>query len=76
MGITKDKGNLAEIKVAAFLIEKGFKVLVPWGENNRYDLVAEKENKFLRIQVKYVSPKKGRLSVPLRSANNWKIIKI
>jgi Holliday junction resolvase len=75
MGITKDKGNLAEAKVAAFLIQSGFHVLIPWGENHRYDLVAEKGGLFTRIQVKFVSPKSGRLQVPLRSANNWKVVK-
>ena len=49
--------------------------MVPWGENHRYDLVAEKDNSFLRIQVKFVSPRRGCLTVPLRSANNWKAVK-
>ncbi|MBI5700400.1 hypothetical protein HZC34_00930 [Candidatus Saganbacteria bacterium] len=75
MGLTKEKGNLAEIKVAAFLIQKGFNVLIPWGENQRYDLVAEKNGLFVKIQVKYVAPKMGHLTVPLRSANNWKVVK-
>jgi Holliday junction resolvase len=52
MGITKDKGNFAEAKVLTFLIKKGFNVSLPWSENSKYDLVAEKGGKFLRVQLK------------------------
>jgi len=48
----------------------GYKVLLPYGENSRYDMVAEKDNKFLRIQVKYTTPKNGVLEVNCRSSNN------
>lgn len=58
-----------------YLIERGFNVSIPWGENIRYDLVSEKDGVFKRIQVKYVTPKDGRLVVFLRSANNWNTIK-
>jgi len=35
----KTKGYIAEIYVTAKLIEDGWRVLNPIGENNRYDLV-------------------------------------
>lgn len=60
--------------VAARLLESGYKVLFPVGENNRYDLVSEKGGKFNRIQVKYVTPKNGVLDVNCRSSNNWSIL--
>lgn len=69
----KTKGNLAELEVAADLVERGWRVLFPFGENNRYDLVAEKEGRFVRIQVKYVTPKNGALIVNCRSSNNWSV---
>lgn len=75
MGLTKLKGDLAEAKVLTFLVKEGFHVLLPWSEDCRYDLAAEKNGRFLRIQIKFVSPRNGRLSVPLRSANNWKAVK-
>ena len=37
-------------------------------------MVAEKGNKFLRVQVKYVTPKNGALEVSCRSSNNWSVI--
>jgi len=74
MAITKQKGDIAEAYVTYLLKQNGFNVLVPWGEDNRYDLVTEKKGIFKRIQVKYVTPKNGVLEVPIRSSNNYNII--
>lgn len=70
----KTKGYIAETYVAARLIEDGWRVLNPIGENNRYDLVAERDGRFIRIQVKYVTPKNGALDVNCRSSNNWSVL--
>ena len=67
----KTKGSIAELQVCADLTRRGWKILIPYGENQRYDLVAEKEGKFVRIQVKYVTPRNGVLIVNCRSSNNW-----
>lgn len=56
------------------MIEMGWRVLLPYGENARYDLVGEKDGKFIRIQVKYVTPKDGVMDANCRSSNNWSII--
>lgn len=69
----KTKGSIAEMIVASRLMEKGWHVLFPFGENSRYDLVAEKDGEFLRIQVKYVTPRNGALEVNCRSSNNWSV---
>jgi hypothetical protein len=42
MAITKQKGDIAEAFVTFFLKNNGFNVLLPWGEDVRYDLVSEK----------------------------------
>ena len=70
----KTKGDIAELAVSKRLIEEDWKILFPYGENHRYDLVAEKNNKFLRIQVKYSTPKNGVLEVNCRSSNNWSVL--
>lgn len=69
----KQKGTLAELRVAACLLANGWNVLIPYGENNRYDLVAERSGKFIRIQVKYVSPSNNGLNINCASSNNWSI---
>ena len=74
MAITKQKGDIAEAFITYLLKDNGLNVLVPWGEDNRYDLVSEKNGIFKRIQVKYATPKNGTVEVRLRSRNNYNII--
>lgn len=74
MAITKQKGDTAEAFVTYLLKQNGFNVLIPWGEDSRYDLVTEKNGIFKRIQVKYVTPKNGALEIGIRSCNNYNII--
>jgi hypothetical protein len=40
MAPTKAKGDLAELKVAADLIAKGYRVALPFGEDCDYDLTS------------------------------------
>jgi len=45
--------------MAAF-VDAGYRILIPFGENHRYDFVAEdQEGRFLRIQVKSGRLKNG-----------------
>ncbi|MCX5695366.1 MAG: group I intron-associated PD-(D/E)XK endonuclease [Candidatus Omnitrophica bacterium] len=74
MAITKQKGDIAEAFITYLLKQNGFNVLIPWGEDNRYDLVSEKNGVFKRIQVKYITPNNGALEVVFRSSNNYNII--
>ena len=69
----KTKGSIAELAVATRLFREGWRVLLPYGENTRYDLVAERDGRFVRIQVKYVTPKAGALPVNCCSSNNWSV---
>lgn len=70
----KAKGDIAELAVAKKFIEDGWRVLFPYGENHPYDLAVEKNKRFLRVQVKYATPKNGVLEVNCRSSNNWSIL--
>jgi len=69
----KTKGSIAELRVCGDLMERGWNILLPYGENSRYDLVAERDGQFIRIQVKYVTPKDGAMEVNCRSSNNWSV---
>lgn len=50
---TKTKGDLAVLKCQLDLFEKGFLILLPQTEHALFDVVAYKEQRFWRIQVKY-----------------------
>jgi len=49
---TKEKGDISVAVVLTELCKVGYTVLIPWGDKDRYDLVAEKNGTFSRIQVK------------------------
>jgi len=71
----KTKGSIAEMAVAAKLLKMRWSILFPYGENSRYDLVAEKNGKFVKVQVKYITPCNGVLDVNCKSSNNWSVDK-
>jgi len=65
---TKQKGDLGVLKAQLDLFEQGFILLNPMTEHAPFDLVAYKDKKFLRIQVKYKSvDKTGSITVHFRS---------
>lgn len=47
----KQKGNVAELKFIAEAANLGYTVCLPFGDNNRFDIVLY-SNKFIRIQIK------------------------
>src|SRR5579859_6382761 len=49
---TKRKGDASEALILAKLALAGITVLVPWGDNTRFDLVALIADTFIRIQCK------------------------
>ncbi len=52
---TKLKGDLAELKIAAHLLELGYRLALPYGEDWDYDLILIRGEAFERVQVKYAS---------------------
>jgi hypothetical protein len=53
MAPLKQKGDLAELMVAADLRRRGYKISIPFGEDCDYDLVVERRGELERVQVKY-----------------------
>jgi hypothetical protein len=49
---TKRVDDISEARVIAALVEAGFQLLLPFGENHRYDIAIDFEGKFYRVQVK------------------------
>lgn len=56
-------GLITEYKCQLFLLERGFTVLTPVGNYQKYDLVIEKDNKFYRIQIKHSTEKENSFIV-------------
>jgi hypothetical protein len=53
MAPLKKKGDLAELKVATDLIDRGCQISIPFGEDCDYDLIADYDGRLHRVQVKY-----------------------
>jgi hypothetical protein len=53
MAPLKTKGDLAELKVATDLLERGYRIAIPFGEDHDFDLILCRGDKLERIQVKY-----------------------
>ena len=49
---TKRAGDISEVTVLAALVRLGYRVAIPYGENQRYDFIVEKGTVFSRVQVK------------------------
>jgi hypothetical protein len=45
-------GQRSEAAIFAELMKRGYRVLVPYGTNHRYDLVIDVDGRFLRAQCK------------------------
>jgi hypothetical protein len=69
MASLKAKGDLAELKVATDLIERGYRVAIPFGEDNDFDLILIREDQLERVQVKYTRSDGHVVPVRCRSAS-------
>ena len=49
---SKQKGNLTELKCISAFYELGYQCSIPYGENSRYDFIADINGKLLKIQCK------------------------
>lgn len=63
---TKDIGILSELKVITELVEMGFIVSQPYGDNAPYDFIVDTGDKMLKVQVKTAMEQKdGSLKISL-----------
>ena len=69
---SKDKGNIGEAITLAEFTKRGIQVSIPFGDNARYDLIADFNNKLNKIQVKYCNQeiKNGSITCPCISSIN------
>lgn len=52
-------GNLAELQVITRFYELGYTVSTPFGQDNRYDMILDKNGKLYRLQCKHANPHKN-----------------
>lgn len=71
MSNTKTTGDKSIAKITAMLLDKDFTVLIPFGDNQRYDLVVELDGKFIKIQGKT-----GRIINGCIRANAYSVYKL
>ena len=69
---SKEKGNIGEAIILAEFVKRGIQVAIPYGDNARYDLIAEFNGKLNKIQIKYCDQKITNNSVicPMASSTN------
>ena len=64
----KDIGDESQAMVLARLVQAGYQVLLPFGENVRYDLVIDDGGSLLRVQCKTGRLRRGAISFPTCSS--------
>lgn len=65
---TKTIGEKSEGMLLAKFLQKGWIVLIPFGDNQRYDFVIDRGNGFERVQVKTGRLRNGCIKFPARSS--------
>lgn len=55
---SKNKGNLTEMQCMAAFMAENCGVSIPFGDNSKYDFIADVGGQLLKIQVKTASPSK------------------
>jgi len=64
----KQKGDLAELKVACDLRRRGYEIAIPFGEESKYDLIVDRHGRLERVQVKHTDRgNRGAIEVPCYS---------
>jgi hypothetical protein len=65
-----DVGLRTEAAILAELVRRGYQVLVPFGTNQRYDLVLDLNGEFLRVQCKTGRLRSGAVVFSSRSVRS------
>jgi hypothetical protein len=65
---SKAVGDLTQAQVLAALLRHGKRVLLPFGDNFRYDLVVEEDGRFTRIQCKTGRLSRGAIAFSVASS--------
>jgi hypothetical protein len=66
---TKSIGDRSELEVMGALIRNGYRLALPFGENHRYDIIADDGERLYRIQVKTGRLRKGAIRMACSSSH-------
>lgn len=69
----KQKGNLTELQCITAFYQLGYQVSIPYGENSRYDFIADINGKLIRVQVKTASKKKNTENAIIFSTSSTRV---
>ena len=58
---TKQKGMISEVAIIKKFLEYGWNVSLPYGENQRYDMIVDIDDSLHRVQCKTATLKEGVL---------------
>lgn len=68
---TKEKGDISEARALFEFQRLGIPVSIPWGDNLRYDMVIEVNNRLYKVQTKTANEiKNGAIKCYTRSSKN------
>lgn len=69
----KGIGERSTAQILATFLKQGMIVLIPFGDNQRYDLVVHEDHKFIRIQCKTARFEQGNQAVFVftSESTNW-----
>lgn len=67
---TKAIGDFSELSVIYALAQNGYLVSVPFGENHRYDVIADDGEHLLRVQIKTGRVRRGALDFACYSSHS------
>lgn len=66
----KERGEWVEMRFMARAAEHGLHITKPWGDSRPYDFAVEYQGRFLRVQVKSTSRKRGNYYVCTARSGN------
>lgn len=71
---SKKQGTLGVSKAVSFFVEEGNTVAIPLGDDQRYDLIVDREGKLYRVEVKTTQfiNSHGKYQVGLKSSSGSK----
>lgn len=69
---TNVKGAIGTAHIIVDLTEKGYDIFTPLSEHSTVDLIAIKGSEIKRIQVKYRTPYRNMVEVPMHTVVNGK----